>query len=653
MRLISVLGALCGWLLADSGSLLRADFPPVRAQVDAKYQNHWPADWERDFQQRGRAILEAQCAANKAEGMGGRTYFENEKRAYGMLMAHAVAGNRAVAIRELQKEDAQAKDWHAITEGIDYYACFTLKHQIRKFFLFRDQFSPDYRARMERGAKRWTEQDPLRRPHPAFQKGGPGWGPDAKNSWVDVRSTENLWLMRVTSVYLLAEFSKNESTRLKYKADLLRYAASLYRVGMGEWDSENYHGHSLSPLLNLYDFAQDPEVKSAAKACLDYVCAIGAVKYYRGAFNGPTNRDYNHAQPFGGSAAAMLWLYFNDTPVINTHYESDEVHVFTSAYRPPVAVMELARKRFEKPVTIWAAKPGYSATTSFDWKSPPEFLETQFIGRTFQLGSLASGTSTGTSAINGFKLTMTDSKLGGIAVQAVPGPDPRFVGSAKYTAGKVSGRNRVAQAGPLAIWLVANGASEWRWVFPDSIRVQVRDGITFLAGEKTWVALTPIHTSLLVVNPQEMAMLSDPKEKDKQWAGHHVLSAKGKGGPFCGVAVEVGESPDFVDFAAFQKAVLERSKLKWDRLEAGEVTWSSAKGTTITFRESESIADMRLAIDGKPHDWREHAAWLYRSDRSDSAPISQPWRGGTLRIVANGKRFECSVFESGQATWHE
>ena len=89
------------------------------------------------------------------------------------------------------------------------------------------------------------------------------------NSWVDIRSTENLFLMRNTSVYLMAEETGNEATRLKYKRILLDYAAALYRIGMGEWDSENYHGHSVAPLLNVYDFAKDPDVKLAAKASLD------------------------------------------------------------------------------------------------------------------------------------------------------------------------------------------------------------------------------------------------------------------------------------------------------------------------------------------------------------------------------------------------
>uniref|UniRef100_A0A7C4QKT9 Uncharacterized protein n=1 Tax=Schlesneria paludicola TaxID=360056 RepID=A0A7C4QKT9_9PLAN len=112
------------------------------------------------------------CTKEKAAGLGGQTYFENEKRAYGFLMAHVLAGDRLAAIRELQREDAQARQWHAHTGGIDFYACFTLKHQMRKYFLFGDQLDPAYKKRMFDGAKIWTERDPLRRPHPAFVRAG-------------------------------------------------------------------------------------------------------------------------------------------------------------------------------------------------------------------------------------------------------------------------------------------------------------------------------------------------------------------------------------------------------------------------------------------------------------------------------------------------
>ena len=297
-----------GWKLSDmvveqkGGKVFRAK------PTDKKFLNPWPEAYEREFQDRVRRIV----AAQPEKLASGTTYFESEKRFYGVLMSQVLGEHGMDAIDRLQGEDHQAQEWHKHTDGIDYYACFTIKQQMRKYFYYGDLLDPEYKKRMFSGGKKWTVKDPYRRPHYAFKKSGPGWGPDVKNSWVDVRNTENLFLMRVTSVYLMAEETGNKETAQKYKKIILDYTATLLRVGMGEWDSENYHGHSIGPALNLYDFAKDLEVKKAAKACLDFFFIAGAIKYYRGGFNGPTKRDYNHAQPFGGSAANMLWLMFGD-----------------------------------------------------------------------------------------------------------------------------------------------------------------------------------------------------------------------------------------------------------------------------------------------------------------------------------------------------
>jgi hypothetical protein len=221
--------------------------------MDDKFKNPWPAAYEESFQQRAREVIASQTDSLKA---GGSTYFENEKRWYGFAMAHVLGGKAAPALKALQQQDHQHQEWHSQTEGIDYYACFTLKHQMRKYFYFGDLLDQQYRRTMFKGANQWTAQDPLGRPHAAYKEGTTGWGPDAKNSWVDVRSTDNLFLMRVTSVYLMAEETGNTDTANKYKEIILKYVATLYRVGLGEWDSENYLGHSIAPVFNLYDFAR-------------------------------------------------------------------------------------------------------------------------------------------------------------------------------------------------------------------------------------------------------------------------------------------------------------------------------------------------------------------------------------------------------------
>ena len=616
--------------------------------VPDEFKNPWPAEWEREFRDRADLILKAQAAMPPIKTVN--TFFENEKRTYGFLMARVLAGESAHALKLLQQEDNQAKTWHAHTLGIDYFACFTLKHQVRKYFYFGDLLAPEYKKRMFDGAKLWTERDPLRRPHPAFKATGPGYGPDVVNSWVDARNTENLFLMRDTSVYLMAEETGNEDTRKVYKARLLTYAKSLYRVGMGEWDSENYHGHSVAPLLNLYDFAKDADVKMAAKLALDYLTTAGAVKYARGAFNGPTKRDYNHPQPFGGSAAAALWVYFGDSPRPNAHWESDEVHALTSSYRPPAAVVHLARKRFDKPAELFAAKATYSAPQKGDFKTPPENFETQYFGHTFQLGSLIGGTQEGD--VNGFKALVADAARGAVAVQCVPGADPQFAGSPQYQKDKLAGPNRVGQNGPVAVWLVAKGDAPWVWVLPESIGVEEEKGVTFFRAEKTWFAVHPLNTTSFAVSAGQTKRLGEgAKGPSTKWAGHRAVAAVGKGGGYCGFAVEVGEEKTHGDFAAFKAAVL-KTKPEADEIDKGMAAHTGTGGRRVKLAFGPTPDATKVWRNGKPHDPKELAAHLYReAGKGENGLVFAPWNGGTLRVNAGGARFVGTVGDDGKASF--
>ena len=126
-----------------------------------KFKNPVDPRDEATFHERARHVIAAQA---KQKVAAGNTYFENEKRTYGYLMAQILAGNPQ-AIADIQKEDGQAEEWHRETEGIDFYACFTLKHQTRKYFYFGDHLDPAYKARILAGATKWTVQDPFKRPH--------------------------------------------------------------------------------------------------------------------------------------------------------------------------------------------------------------------------------------------------------------------------------------------------------------------------------------------------------------------------------------------------------------------------------------------------------------------------------------------------------
>src|SRR5204863_2968983 len=140
--------------------------------VDKQLNNAWPAEWEKGLQDRANATINILGK----ERMGNSTYGESEKDVYPRAMFHFLAGDREAALRLLQAEDAQAKSDHKHTLGIDYYWCFTLKGQARKFFFFGDYLNPAYKKRMFDAAKIWTDQEPLRRTHPVYGKGDPKKG---------------------------------------------------------------------------------------------------------------------------------------------------------------------------------------------------------------------------------------------------------------------------------------------------------------------------------------------------------------------------------------------------------------------------------------------------------------------------------------------
>ena len=594
-------------------------------KVDPTLQNTWTPELEAEFQQRAAAII--RYYANQKYG---NRHGENEKRSYPKAMFDFLAGNQDQAIAFLQAEDPEA-DKHQHTAGIDYYYSFTLKGQIRKYFLFGDYLDPAYKRRMYLGAKQWTAKDPLHRPHPIYGNGdgsGRDWDISKRGGWVDSRNTDNLRAMREVSVYLMAEETGNEETRRLYKQKLQRYVVALYHIGMGEWDSEVYHGHTFAPYLNLYDFAKDPEVKRLAKAALDWMSAAAAVKYYRGGWGGPTKRDYGKGNVVYGSTAARTFsLYFGDVPIPNPKPELDTLSLITSTYRPPQAVVALARKQIE-PVEILSTKPVYETWLPGGARSPG-YWETTFIGNTYQMGSVVS--SFPAFDVAPFKL---------MAYNAQRGVD-YFVAN---TEGKwvVPGKNpddQIGQYRNLLIWLRPASDTPFFFQLPKAAIADIASGIWFFRLQKTWLALHPINLSdyaPVTISSQDTA---------QRYSQEQTLRASSTGDKYAGFALEVGEAATHGSYVDFKQAVINKSQLKLNKLARGEVRLRGADGNQLTLAYNSNNLLPFLVRNGKPYNWLHHHS-LYQSPNADS-PISLGWKQGQLTVTANGLKFEASVSRNG------
>ncbi|NJK27581.1 MAG: hypothetical protein HC925_02115 [Coleofasciculaceae cyanobacterium SM2_3_26] len=561
----------------------------------------------------------------------GNTAFENEKRSYPYAMTDFLAGNRARAIAFLQQPDRDAEA-NAHTLGIDFYPSFTLKGQIRKYFFFGEFLDPAYRQRMYDAAKIWTEFDPKGRPHPLYGmgNGGEGWDQQARGGWVDGRNTDNLRAMRDVAVYLMAEETGNESVRLLYKDRLLAYARSLYFIGMGEWDSETYHGHTITAYANLYDFAKDAEVRLLGKAVLDWLHATGALKYWRGAFGGPTKRDYSRGNAtWKALATSELGMYFGDSPVENPSPYHDVVHLITSSYRPPLAVVALARKQFDKPLELLNAKPTYE-----NWKpgnsDAPQFHETLYFGHTFQVGTLPRGSG---GDWNGFKLMAFNSQRGVDYFIASTGDNPKKISTSS------TGADNVAQYRHLILWLSRVGDSPFQFFLPKTVEPTAVNGVWFLKYERTWLALHPINLQIQGINAEATAQLQD------WYPGDRILTAKGVGKNASGFALEIGEPETHGTFAEFQQAVLARSHLDVTNLVAGQAEFTGTTGERVKLQMQERGLPV-VWRNGKLHNWRDHFA-LYQNADGSKAPIALAWKQGRLYVEAGGDRFESQLTREG------
>ncbi|HEX8912744.1 MAG TPA: hypothetical protein VF796_10330 [Humisphaera sp.] len=614
---------------------------PKPAPADPAMNNPWPAEWEAEFNARAAAAAKF-WAGQKPRG---GTYGENEKNFYPTAMWAVLTGNATTGLKALQENDVEAKS-HNYTNGVDFYWCFTLKGQTRKYFYFGDQLDPAYRARMKDGAAKWLATDPRKTEHPVYGKGSgaaEGWGPEVKGRRVDNRNTDNLRAMRNTAMYLFAEEVGNEPMRLTMKKALLDYAHTLYNVGMSEWDSPNYHAHTLAPYHNLYDFAKDPQVKAVAKATLDWLYAAAAVKYRSGGFGAPNARDYGGNAAMAANVTKPLFLYFGDAPPAKESDRDDLYHI-TSGYRPPAAVVELARKNLKEPVEFFATKPAY-----VNWEpgqpSAPAYWETQYLTRTFQIGTCVATDTGGPWNVNAFK--------------QLAGSDARgcdyFVANTGTTVGhsfKHPG-DQVGQYRNLVVWLrPAAQTKPLAFQFPASAKVEEAEGVTFYRLEKTWLAVRPINlTKPAPVAIKELTASGEGKKKDataaaKEYADYAFARASAATPGYHGFALEAGDDQTHGSYDAFKQAVLTKGKLDVSQLAKGTVTLTSPLGHALTVTHNAENERPTVARDGKPVEWdKVQAVW---QPTSGPAVIAEERMSGRLRVEANGRVFEGTLGKDGK-----
>ena len=151
--------------------------------------------------------------------------------------------------------------------------------------------------------------------------------------------TENMNLMHLSNGYLLAQmfptnanvwFTGNSNSIKVNSATLMASnKESLRQLGQAQYQrscveaiSPNYLSVHIIPMEQLYEFAQDPEVKRIAEAMLVQMMAQLSANVYRGYIMDPYSRFYNSCFTSGGigpgvddgqknDVLLLNWLYWN------------------------------------------------------------------------------------------------------------------------------------------------------------------------------------------------------------------------------------------------------------------------------------------------------------------------------------------------------
>jgi hypothetical protein len=453
-------------------------------------------------------------------------------------------------------------------------------------------------------------------PHPKYGRGtgpvGSEWEPEVRGMRVDPRNTDNLRAMRDVAVYLFAEETGNEKVRQLYKDKIRNTAYRFWNVGSGEWDSPVYHGHSQAAYANLYAFAQDPEVREFATAILDYLWTAGAVKYYRGAWGGPTKRDYGRRRPWGTSAN-MAHLFYGDSPTAPPEPDRDHIFYILSGYKPPKATVKLAQKHVDPPVELLNSHPTYQNYLPGRSREP-KIHEVLFYGDTFQLGTEVSGHS---YHQNGFKLLARNEDTGADYFIPSTGTGGPVTSSA--------GPDRIAQYRNLALWLNRESVP-FQFFMQEPADAETRGDVLFLKFQKTWLAVHPLNLEW-----GEWENLQAPDWRDTE---EKLLRAHPTDGKLRGFAVEVSDHGFHDSYEAFRTAVLDTRPIE---MNGDKVTFHGSRGHSVGMAYDPSRRPT-VFRNGNAHSWADHYS-LYKPADGSNAPVSLGWKERTLHVRAGGYSF--------------
>lgn len=214
--------------------------------------------------------------------------------------------------------------------------------------------------------------------------------------------TENHWALHYAALLLAAEtwpdtkpeewYTGNTSVENyeEAKSWFVHWARLTARKGQGEFDSPHYIYMYVVPMLLLYDFAKDREVRQLAGMALDLLLADYFVESLEGSYCGGHSRTMDKSVQKGSQerVAFLHYLYAGGIPMPESIHSWNTAALY-STYRAPAEFTNIANKRND-PYVHTELKRVRNVIRYGDELNPPVY-KYDYMTPLYCLGSLQGG----------------------------------------------------------------------------------------------------------------------------------------------------------------------------------------------------------------------------------------------------------------------
>lgn len=636
--------------------------------------------------------------------IGVRTEGEQEKESFPITMFSYLTGNHDTVISALQTRDNQAGTDHAWTGGFDFYWGFTVKGQMRKYFLFGPDLDSDYRERMKAGAQIWTAENP----RPSFELVHSLRSEDPE---VREYALELLNIFR-KNLHELPEDAIQGTVRDRYAdqdlgddpdawetwwkqysaqgwqvyEDLERlanpYPHPLHGVGSGpvgaRWDpgvrgmradARNTDNLRAMRDISVYLMAEETGNERVRKLYADKIRRFVSNLYrvHHGEWDSenylhhtvaPYHNLYDFAQDeemvllakaaldYMYTAAAVK--YYNGLAVAPTKRTGGGLNSFMWLWfgdikHPP------ARPYYDLLHVITSSYRPPLATIQIgrgEFPRPAEMVNTKPT-YSYWLPGLAEQPETWETVYYGKSFYL------GTAVSRSAQGDVRPWDLAMDTGdgqarlfransgNNVNGLRRGDQIGQFRNLVV--------WLRED-------DNARFIfeapgqseAVQEDGIWFLNHGLTYLAIYPIGLDLAELGKVNDRS-DGNHRINVSQRGGQFAGFALEVADASDHRNFGHFRNQVRSRGGLDLDQISAGEVTLTGSSGQTLGFTYARDDSRPRIVRDGEAFSWDENLHVYQPMD--DHAPVRVDWQGEFLRLDTGDAFFFQKVTPTGEVSF--